>query len=221
MMERTIVFLSVFILQVGCAVLPVSGNIERSEFPVARAVVPLGGSEAIAVIARSDEAQAAVVGCIRDRIAAEARRARIISANELRDQFFPWFEPRLVPTNEEQLTSLLGRPLVSAKIDELNLRFLIAVNDPQTTTEDRTAALPPAAAVVSVSEAVLISAAVMDLKSGAFIGTAEVAVTGETGGIFLLPYTVLVAAQTEATACRELGKRIGERLTQSVGNQRN
>jgi hypothetical protein len=153
--------------------------------------------------------------CLARELAAAS--ARVVTAAEMRDRFYPWLEPPLDPQEARlHFLRLAGTPRGVERLRETGLRYVIGL----TSTADTSGfwcilcgAGFGAAGCLGVawgSHKTTVAAAVSDL----YEGTTEARQAEESGG-FLMPAFILPVPlwwNTKAEACADLGMAIRNRI---------
>lgn len=113
----------------------VSTRIEESR----RAVTNIGSDDTIVILGRAkhtdDETEASFTECVNNALAGRNARLSLMTEADFVDAMFPFFEPRLAPTSLDDLSQVLADPLVSAKVTETQVRYLIWLDGNTETTD--------------------------------------------------------------------------------------
>lgn len=113
----------------------VSTRIEESR----RAVTVLNSDDTVVILGRAkhtdDETEASFTECVNDALAGQNSRLSLMSESEFVDAMFPFFEPRLAPTNLDDLSQVLNDPLVAGKVNETRVRYLVWLDGNTETTD--------------------------------------------------------------------------------------
>jgi hypothetical protein len=139
---------------------------------------------------------------------------RIYGEQEFTDALFPWFEPSTAPGNAAGLKTLLARPGVSDRLDEIGVRYIVWL-DGNTKKSDgggsiTCAAGPGMAACIGLgwwekqSDYV---ASVWDLQNVAEVGTVTTDVSGTSviiGAVAPIP----IITPVRAKACDQLSEQL-------------
>jgi hypothetical protein len=144
-------------------------------------------------------------------LAAKDPPVPVLDEAAFRDALFPWFEPGIEPLEPDAFAATVDKPLVRAKIEELGLRYLMVVRGRSRAGD---AGLMPGLTLgpslgMTVREETEVSAALWDLKHGAYVGEATVSAAGFW---LFAPLPIGVAAAvplTERTAYGALTDRLG------------
>lgn len=111
--------LSIFILS-GCA----SSRVE--EYRTTETSIASG--EALVLLARAsfndNETKESFTDCMADSLNSGEQSIRVVSQSKFRDDFYPWFEPRVEPTSAEELKGLFMEPDVRDLIATSKIRYM-------------------------------------------------------------------------------------------------
>ena len=171
------------------------------------AVLPIG-SAGPAMLGGGDVTQT-MADCVTDRLRGELLNNRVMTADEIKNDLFPWFEPKRIPENDEAVQALVRRPAVEAKIRALNLRYVITVKG----TDERVALDMIGAPIGAGGGRALhrATARIIDLWDGSL----HVGGSAKSAGLDLYAYMVVgvfLLAPTSFAACHELGDALAEHL---------
>jgi len=85
--------------------------------------------EHVVVLARkhhaTHEAEQEFVQCVSDALADSKHTILVQDSTEFEDMMYPWFEPSMAPLNTADLSELLDRPGVMARVRDTGVRFLV------------------------------------------------------------------------------------------------
>ena len=114
--------LSIIALLSGCVTATVQEVRERATGIV--------GSETVVVLGRrsrpsSNETEVDFIQCVADNLSSD--RVAVLTEQDFVDATFPWFEPRTAPVNANELPALLDQPMLSERLEQLGLRYVIWV----------------------------------------------------------------------------------------------
>lgn len=113
----------------------VSTRIEESR----RAVTRLDVEDTVVILGRAkhtdDQTEASFTECVNQALANQRSSLSLMSESEFVDAMFPFFEPRLAPTNLDDLSQVLNDPVVAQKIDETQVRYLVWLDGNTETTD--------------------------------------------------------------------------------------
>ncbi len=113
----------------------VSTRIEESR----RAVTVMTSDDTVVILGRAkhtdDETEASFTECVNDALAGHNARLSLMSESDFVDAMFPFFEPRLAPTNLDDLSQVLNDPLVAGKVNETRVRYLVWLDGNTETTD--------------------------------------------------------------------------------------
>jgi hypothetical protein len=161
----------------------------------------LSAGETVAVTGEHDFAE-----CVSDALTRASPTTRVISDEEFRRQLFPWFEPATAPRSEEGFQSLLGKPLVSKKLEELGVRYAVFVRG-STREETFHGGVPYVAVWAGVNKDTQLGVSVWDLKSAELAGKLH---ASGSGTFLMLP--IPLPAATESIACSDIASELAEFL---------
>lgn len=158
--------------------------------------------------------------CIAKAIHETAPEVVFARQRAIRNALFPLLEPATQPENEAAFASLLEREDVRSRLLRRGLRYLIAFSG-GTRKEQKGGIICSAGyggggcmGFAWRNETTNLSAAIWSLDSAARLHHETVKVEGTSlMPAFVFPIPLL--ARTEATACRELGNRIGTAIYQT------
>lgn len=174
--------------------------------------------ESIVILGRrqgsSYETREEFVDCVGDKVARGARSIRVIPEKEFIDSMFPWFEPRTAPLRTSDLQALMEESLVSEKIGEYGIRYIVWL-DGQTETTSRSGSISCAIGpggggcfgFGSWEDDSTFDARVWDVSSFANVGTISTDATGQS----YVPAVVIpipLLARVEANACNSLASQL-------------
>lgn len=113
----------------------VSTRIEESR----RAVTVISSDDTVVILGRAkhtdDQTEASFTECVNNELSGRNSRLSLMSESEFVDAMFPFFEPRLAPTNLDDLSQVLNDPLVAAKVNETRVRYLVWLDGNTETTD--------------------------------------------------------------------------------------
>ena len=85
--------------------------------------------EHVVVLARkhhaTHEAEQEFVQCVSDALADSKHTILVQDSTEFEDMMYPWFEPSMAPLNTADLSELLDRPGVMARVQDTGVSFLV------------------------------------------------------------------------------------------------
>ena len=128
-MRRNLIFWLLPALLTGC----VTHHFEH----IRETATGIIGSESTVILGRQNhlgyEADVAMVDCLRRQM----RRVKITDNEDFTQSLYPWFEPRLAPTNIEEMKALLSHPQITERLAIANIRYLVWVESDLTSLEKR------------------------------------------------------------------------------------
>lgn len=190
-------------------------------------VVPRYEADGGMAVVGVSEADGDLADCVALALAKKRPPASIKKEDAFRSALFPWFEPATRPDNPADLSVVIAKPLVKARLAQIGVRYLVAVEKGARLGEEDLLAggsylgpdgamlcgaggYPPAAGCLGLlmrEKASGITAVVWDLREGT--RTAALGVRAE--GVSVVPAFILpvpLIAPTQSQACRELGDRL-------------
>lgn len=139
---------------------------------------------------------------------------KIYGEQEFADALFPWFEPSTAPANATGLKSLLERPGVAERLNEIGVRYVVWLDGSTQKTDGggsiACAVGPGGGGCFGVGWWEKQSgyvASVWDLKSGAELGSVSTDVTGTSvliGAVAPIP----IITPVQRTACNRLSSQL-------------
>ncbi len=156
--------------------------------------------------------------CLFGQLKSRAKDVNIISENRFKDEMFPWFEPRLAPTRAELVNVLLEEPVIAAKVEDLNVRYLVWIHGESEARNKQgmmTCTLSPAGGgclgVLSWDNNSNYEASIWDVREGTPMGIISTESTG-TSVVPALGVPLPLIARTKNASCKSLGQQLGEIL---------
>lgn len=201
----------------GCVPIPTPPVTQMTEQPSAE-VSPLALGQYVAVVPTwsvgaamqaGDDITAWMADCVAERLRDALPNNRVMTAEEIRDDLFPWFEPKRVPRTDEDVQALIHRPAVASKVGTLGLRYVIDVKGADERVGFDMIGAPVGAGGGRAKHRA--TAQIIDLRDGSL----HAGGTAESVGINLYAYMVVgvaLVAPTSFAACHELGDALAEHL---------
>ena len=174
--------------------------------------------EAVVILGRRQgaayETRAQFVQCVGERMGRGSNSVRVIPEPEFVDALFPWFEPRTAPMRSEDLQALMAQPLVTEKMTEFGIRYIVWL-DGQTETTSRMGSISCAVGpggggcfgFGSWEDDSSYEARVWDVSSHTAVGT----ISAEANGQSYMPAVFVpipLIARVEANACSSLANQL-------------
>lgn len=174
--------------------------------------------EAVVILGRRQgaayETRAEFVECVGDRMARGNNSVRVIPEQQFVDALFPWFEPRTAPLRSEDLQQLMAQPLVTEKMSEFGVRYIVWL-DGQTETTSRMGSISCAVGpggggcfgFGSWEDDSSFEARVWDVSSHTSVGT----ISADANGQSYMPAVFVpipLIARVEANACSSLANQL-------------
>lgn len=174
--------------------------------------------EAVVILGRRQgaayETRAEFVECVGERMARGNNAVRVIPEQQFVDALFPWFEPRTAPLRSEDLQQLMAQPLVTEKMTEFGIRYIVWL-DGQTETTSRMGSISCAVGpggggcfgFGSWEDDSSFEARVWDVSSHTSVGT----ISADANGQSYMPAVFVpipLIARVEANACNSLANQL-------------
>ena len=225
-MKRTLILALTAFLMAACSAPVVRGtrdNAAAGESDAAILVIRPG--EAIVVLSAdtSFDDHKWPSSCVRGAIEGADTNIRIIAAKDFREALYPWLEAGV---SAEVITELMEKPLTRNRIEEMGVRYIVAVWGGTGSERDNLGEGPfyvgkdgalmcgyaGCLGLMAWKRTSDLSAVVWDLKSGIRAGTIDVEVSGtNVMPAFILPIPLI--APTETAACSEIGDHLARFIT--------
>ncbi|MEM7220542.1 MAG: hypothetical protein AAF515_19430 [Pseudomonadota bacterium] len=186
---------------------------------VREAATGMSEGDSVVVLGRAGKARGAeteedFVTCVGRNMGAGSDPIPVISEQEFKDALFPWFEPRIAPVAARELPELLAQPLMSERLQDIGLRYLIWV-DGSTQRTDETGSMSctvtPGAAgcfgFLSWEHDSSYEASVWDIHTGRPVGK----VSSDATGTSYMPAVVVplpFVARVRTQACNTLAGQL-------------
>jgi hypothetical protein len=210
---KVLYYSALFLVLTGCVTTP-TPRVVVTEKTGTRAV----GSEAIAIVDASPiRRHLRDAECVRLAIEASNPSLWTMPGARFRDAMYPWFEPETAPANADELTLLLARPAVRARLEALNVRYVVIV-DANTTSRDEgfffCGGGYGGAGCLGIGSQALestVKAAVWDIKRQTSAGKVSSTATGDNVSIGVV-VPLFFVSKTEEAACAGLGQEVARML---------
>lgn len=204
------------LLQGGC----VTSTVQE----IREADTGIGADEAIVVLGRrtlpsNSETEFDFVSCVSRNVSSGASRIRVIDEETFRDALFPWFEPRTAPVNTSDLPELIERPMLTERLAQLGLRYLVWIDGDTDRTDSGgslTCSITTAGAgcfgFLTWENDSAYEASVWDIRNGKSAGR----ISSEAVGTSYMPAVVVplpFIARVRANACSRLADQLKVFLT--------
>ena len=195
------------------------GCVQTTVQEVRQAETQIGTGESIVILSRKHKTQRETedkfVTCVSDSVNRGDNGLPILSEREFVDATFPWFEPRTAPLNMEDLATVIGRPLIARRIDDIGVRYLVWVEGTTERTDESgslnctffSGGIPACFGFLSWESGSNYEASVWDVERGMTVGT----LSSEAAGTSFVPAVVVpipVIARVREKACSILSDQI-------------
>ncbi len=208
---RLLVALALLTLVPGCVTATVQEVREGS--------TGIRADESIVVLGRKhktrNETETGFVDCVSRAVAGGRRDFGVMSESDFVDATFPWFEPRTAPLDVEDFSEVIGHPLLSERIREIGVRYLVWIEGTtQRTSETGTVnctmvsgGIPACFGFLSWENDSSYEASVWDVHQGVNVGR----VRSEAVGTSFIPALVVpipIVARVRQSACNSLSDQL-------------
>ena len=195
------------------------GCVQTTVQEVRQADTQIGSGESIVILSRKHKTQGETeddfVSCVSDSVNRGTGALSILSERDFVDATFPWFEPRTAPLNMEDLASVIARPLIARRIDEIGVRYLVWIEGTTERTDESgtlnctiiSGGIPACFGFLSWESGANYEASVWDVERGTTVGT----LSSEAAGTSFVPAVVVpipVIARVRETACANLSEQL-------------
>ena len=179
----------------------------------------IGTQDGVAIVGTSDAVIEDIVPCVEAKLRDLSPDMQIIPAASFRDSLFPWLEPSVAPSGEEDWAKLKARPLTEDRIRELKARYIVAISGHSGKTSSTwggTIGGPQGAIFVGgldTREEASVGATVIDWASGRTVAEVRSSASGSSGAgiIILIPY-LYFGPGAEKVACRTVARKVADFL---------
>lgn len=205
-------------------VIPLTGCVTSTVQEVREADTGMLENESIVLLGRrtlpsNTETEFGFVSCVSNNVSGGRNGLRVIDEDEFRDALFPWFEPRTAPANTSDLPEIIAQPSLSARLQELGLRYLVWIEG----DTDRTDAGGSLTCSVTTAGAGCFGfltwendssyeASVWDIRSGESVGR----ISSDAVGTSYMPAVVVplpFIARVRSSACNSMADQLKTFLT--------
>ena len=196
-----------------------TGCVTATVQEVREASTGINAGESVVILGRKHktrgETETGFVSCVSEHIAVGQGAIEIMSEQDFQDAIFPWFEPRTAPLNVADLAGVISRPLVSERIQEIGVRYLVwiegtTVRSAESGTVNCTmvsGGIPACFGFLSWENDSNYEASVWDVQNGIHVGR----VSSEAMGTSFVPAVVIpipIIARVRQSACTSLSDQL-------------
>ena len=196
-----------------------SGCVQTTVQGVRQAETQIDHGESIVILSRKHKTQGETeddfVTCVSDSVNTGGRALPILSESEFVDAMFPWFEPRTAPLNMDDLATVIGRPIISRRIDEIGVRYLVWIEGTTERSDESgslnctffSGGIPACFGFLSWESGSNYEASVWDVERGMSVGT----LSSEAAGTSFVPAVIVpipVIARVREKACANMSDQI-------------
>lgn len=181
-------------------------------------VTGIDSGESVVILGRRQgaayETRAQFVQCVGNRMGRGNNGITVVPEQTFVDALFPWFEPRTAPMRSEDLQQLMAQPLVTDKMAEFGVRYIVWL-DGQTETTNRMGSISCAVGpggggcfgFGSWEDDSSFEARIWDVSSHTSVGTISADASGQSymPAVFV---PIPLIARVEANACNSLADQL-------------
>ena len=204
---------------IGLCAASLSGCVTATVQEVREARTGISESDRVVVIGRrhktSSETETDFIDCVSDQITRSSDGVNVMSESAFVDAVFPWFEPLTAPLDVDDLSTVISKPLVAERIDEIGVRYLIWVEGRTQRTSEAgrltcnviSGAIPACIGFLTWDNDSNYEASVWDVKTGINAGR----VSAEASGTSFVPAVVVpipIIARVRQSACTSLSDQL-------------
>ena len=203
----------------GLCAVALSGCVTSTVQQVREASTGISEDDLVVVLGRRhksrNETETDFIDCVSERITRKSDGVNVMSESAFVDAVFPWFEPRTAPLDVSDLSNVISRPLVTERIDEIGVRYLIWVEghtersaeSGRLTCNIISGAIPACIGFLTWESDSNYEASIWDVKTGVHAGR----VSAEASGTSFVPAVVVpipIIAQVRQSACTGLSDQL-------------
>ena len=122
---------TIHLLAIATAIAVLGGCVTATVHETRQGVTGIFGGEAIAILGRTnqtrDATEASFLRCIGKGVGSGRGALNVVRNEVFINELYPWFEPRTAPVEMHELSRLIDIPLVSERLGELNVRYIVWV----------------------------------------------------------------------------------------------
>ena len=196
-----------------------SGCVQTTVQGVRQAETQIDSGESIVILSRKHKTQGETeddfVTCVSDSVNVGNGALPILKEREFVDALFPWFEPKTAPLNMEDLATVIGRPIISRRIDEIGVRYLVWIEGTTERSDESgslnctffSGGIPACFGFLSWESGSNYEASVWDVERGMSVGT----LSSEAAGTSFVPAVIVpipVIARVREKACANMSDQI-------------
>ena len=202
----------------GC----MTANIEQSR----HTLTGMGEGEAVVILARTyhngNYTESDFIDCLGKNLSKGSQPLPVISDDEFRDSFYPWFEPRTAPRSPAEIPKLLSDSAVAQRFVDTGVRYIVWIEGSTEALEgggNISCSVGPGAGgcfgLMWWEKDSDYEASVWDMKQLASAGM----VSTDVNGMSFMPAVVVpvpLIAPTQTTACKRLSDQLRMFLVEGI-----
>jgi len=209
---------------IAALVAALGGCVTATVQEVRQASTGMAEGDSIVILGRrdrpsSDETELDFIDCVSDNLGKGGTAVNVINEQAFRDAIFPWFEPRTAPAKTSDLPELMATPVVSQRLQEIGLRYLVWVDGSTVRTDSggsMTCSVTTAGAgcfgFLTWENDSSYEASIWDLRTGNTVGQ----VSSDAIGTSYMPAIVVplpFIARVQNSACTSLAAQLKSFIT--------
>ncbi|MCY4015074.1 MAG: hypothetical protein OXG82_20445 [Gammaproteobacteria bacterium] len=209
--KPAIALITVALCAAGCGVQTTVQEVRQAQTDL--------GDDAIVILSRKHKTQGETeddfVACVSAGVNGGNDGLPVLPARDFVDATFPWFEPRTAPRTMDDLAGVIGRPLISERIQEIGVRYLVWIEGTTQRSDESgtlqctvvSGGIPACFGFLSWENGSNYEASVWDVYQGMNVGT----LSSEASGTSFVPAVVVplpFIARVRQAACTKLSDQI-------------
>lgn len=195
------------------------GCIQTTQEEFREADTGIGEDEVVAILRRAtltgDVTEEAFIDCVAEKTAKGRDGITVISNQEFIDAFYPWFEPKIAPTDIEDLKQFGENSKIQSRLKTLGIRYLVWIDGTTTRLNQNgsvqcavaTGGIPACFGFLSWRAESVYEAVVWDVEREISVGK----LSAESKGMSFVPAVVIpipFIARTQSSACTSLAEQL-------------
>lgn len=205
-------------LLTGC----MTAHVEQSR----HTLTGVGDGDSVVILARSyhsgNYTEDGFIDCVGKQLSGGSQPLSVVTDDEFRDSFYPWFEPRTAPKSPREIPKLLSDAAVAQRFSETGIRYIIWIEGSTEALEGGgsiSCSVGPGAGgcfgMMWWEKDSDYEASVWDMKQLASAGR----VATDVNGMSFMPAVVVpvpLIAPTQNTACKRLSDQLRLFLVEGI-----
>ncbi|MXZ55039.1 MAG: hypothetical protein F4227_02510 [Gammaproteobacteria bacterium] len=199
--------------------LALQGCVQTTQEEFREANTGIGEDQIIAILRRAslmgENTEQAFIDCVTERTAKGRDKIDVISNQEFIDTFFPWFEPRIAPTDIDKLKDIAHNDKIKDRLESLGIRYLVWIDGTTKRINQNgsvqcavaTGGIPACFGFLSWRAESVYEAVIWDVERSISVGK----LSSESKGMSFVPAVVIpipFIARTQSSACSSLADQL-------------